>query len=131
MIFQDGLFQKERGIWVQICNIHILVTIQVTRLKFGTFPYQIWHFSFPVQTYVQNFMDFWKYGFQTPIICPSLMWNFPYIAYIRKSSASNTDPCGTPLLMVDIFELKLLIETDCFWLVKYVLNHLFDILFTL
>ena len=28
--------------------------------------------------------------------------------------------------MVDIFELKPLIETDCFQSVKYDLNHLFD-----
>ena len=32
-------FRKNKGILVQICNIHILVTIQVTRLKFGIFPY--------------------------------------------------------------------------------------------
>ena len=32
-------FRKNEGILVQICNIHISVTIQVTRLKFGTFPY--------------------------------------------------------------------------------------------
>ena len=31
-------FRKNEGILVQICNIHILVTIQVTRLKFGSFP---------------------------------------------------------------------------------------------
>ena len=32
-------FRKNEGILVQICNIHISVTIQVTRLKFGSFPY--------------------------------------------------------------------------------------------
>ena len=32
-------FRKNEGILVQICNINISVTIQVTRLKFGTFPY--------------------------------------------------------------------------------------------
>ena len=32
-------FRKNQGILVQICNIHISVAIQVTRLKFGSFPY--------------------------------------------------------------------------------------------
>ena len=32
-------FRKNEGILVQICKIHISVTIQVRRLKFGTFPY--------------------------------------------------------------------------------------------
>ena len=31
-----------------------------------------------------------------------------------------------PLVMVGIFELKPLIETNCFRSVKYVSNHLFD-----
>ena len=26
-----------------------------------------------------NFMVFWKHGFQAPIICPCLMWNFPVL----------------------------------------------------
>ena len=34
--------------------------------------------------------------------------------YIRKSNGPNTDPGGTPLVMVDIFELKPLIETNRF-----------------
>ena len=32
-------FRKNEGILVQIRDIHILVTIQVTMLKFGSFPY--------------------------------------------------------------------------------------------
>ena len=32
-------FRKNEGILVQIRDIHILVTIQVTMLKFGCFPY--------------------------------------------------------------------------------------------
>ena len=32
-------FRENEGILVQICKIHISVTIQVTRFKFGTFPY--------------------------------------------------------------------------------------------
>ena len=47
--------------------------------------------------------------------------------YIRKSNGSNTDPWGTPLVMVDVSELKPLIETNCFWSVKYDSNHLLDI----
>ena len=47
--------------------------------------------------------------------------------YIRKSNGPNTDPWETPLEMVDIFELKPLIETNCFWSVKYDSNHSFDI----
>ena len=39
--------------------------------------------------------------------------------YVRKSNGPNTDRWGTPLVMVDIFELKQLIETNCFWSVKY------------
>ena len=31
--------RKNEGILVLICNIHILVTFQVTWLKFGSFPY--------------------------------------------------------------------------------------------
>ena len=33
---------------------------------------------FTVWTSMPNFMVFWKHEFQTPIICPCLMWNFPY-----------------------------------------------------
>ena len=47
--------------------------------------------------------------------------------YITKSNGPNTDACGTPLVMVDIFELKHLIETNCFLSVKYDSNYLFDI----
>ena len=43
--------------------------------------------------------------------------------YIRKTSEPNTDPGGIPLIMVETFELKLLIKTDCFRSVKYDLNH--------
>ena len=50
--------------------------------------------------------------------------------YVRKSNGPNTDPWGTPLVMVDIFELKPLIETNCFRSVKYDSYHLFDIPFT-
>ena len=34
-----GSFRKNKGILVPICNIHISVTIQFTRLKFSSFPY--------------------------------------------------------------------------------------------
>ena len=34
--------------------------------------------------------------------------------YIRKTSDPNTEPGGIPLIMVETFELKLLIKTDCF-----------------
>ena len=44
-----------------------------------------------------------------------------------KSYGPNTDPWGTPLVMVDIFELKPLIETNCFRSIKYDSNHLFHI----
>ena len=47
--------------------------------------------------------------------------------YIRKSNGPNTGSWETPLVVVDIFELKSLIETNCFWSVKYDPNHLFDI----
>ena len=66
-------FRMNEGILVQICNIHILVTIQVTRIKFGTFPYLFSINAMP------NFMVLWNHGFQAPIICPCLMWNFPHI----------------------------------------------------
>ena len=41
---------------------------------------QIWLFSFTIWTSMSNFMVFWKHGFQVPIICPCLMWNFPTIS---------------------------------------------------
>ena len=47
--------------------------------------------------------------------------------YIRKSNDSNTDPSGTPQVIVDIYELKPLNQADCFPSVKYDSNHLFDI----
>ena len=34
---KTAYFRKNEGILVKICNIHISVTIQVTRLKFGPF----------------------------------------------------------------------------------------------
>ena len=46
--------------------------------------------------------------------------------YIKKSNGSSTDPWGTKVT-VEISELKPLIETDCFWWVKYDSNYLFDI----
>ena len=53
------------------------------------------------------------------------------LMYIRKRIGSNTDPRGTPLVMVNIFQLKPLIDADCFHSVKYDSNNLFDIIFTL
>ena len=47
--------------------------------------------------------------------------------HISKSSDPNTDPWGTPLVIGHIFEFKPLIETDCFWLVKYDLGDLYGV----
>ena len=47
--------------------------------------------------------------------------------YIKKSNRSGTDPSGSLKVRADIFELKLLIETDGFWSVTYDSNYLFDI----
>ena len=55
-------FRKNKGILVQICNIHTSVTIQFTRLKFGNSPY------LTVWTFMPNYMVFWKHGFRAPII---------------------------------------------------------------
>ena len=75
-------FRKNEGILVPICNFYILVTIQVTRLKFGSFPY-LWLFSLPI------FMVFWKRGFQAPVYCPCLMWNFPVHNRIVNRNMGN------------------------------------------
>ena len=64
-------FRKNKEILVQICNIHISVTIQVTSSNLAFF------LIFTVWTSMSIFMVFWKHGFQAPIICPCLMWNFP------------------------------------------------------
>ena len=33
--------------------------------------------------------------------------------YIRKTNGPNTDPWGMSLVLVDMFELKPLVKTDC------------------
>ena len=48
--------------------------------------------------------------------------------YIKKSNCYSTDPWETPKATVEISQLKPLIETDCFWWVKYDSNDLFDII---
>ena len=47
--------------------------------------------------------------------------------YFRKSSGPNADPFETPIVIVDIFELKPLMKADCLQSVKQDSNHLFDI----
>ena len=64
-------FRKNEGILVQISNIHILVTMQVIRLKFGSFPC-----LYSMNLYAK-FHGFLKTHFQAPIFCLCLMWNFP------------------------------------------------------
>ena len=59
------------------------------------------------------------------------MTRLRWFMYTRKSDVPHTDPWGTPLVMVDIFELKPSIETGCFRSVEFDSNHLLDILLTL
>ena len=49
-------FRKNEGILVPICNIQIMVTIQVTRLKVGSFPYL---YTMNLYTNFHSFLKIW------------------------------------------------------------------------
>ena len=50
--------------------------------------------------------------------CRSLM-------YSKKSKGPKTDPCGTFSVILEVFDAKPLIDTNCLWFAKYDSNHLF------
>ena len=82
-------FRKNEGILVQICNINILVTTQVTRLKCNTFPY---FFNMNLYTKFQGFLKTWVLGpyYSTlfdvefpPRYCPAKTQYFILSVYIN------------------------------------------------
>ena len=54
-----AFFRKNEGILVQICIIHILVTIQVTRIKFGP---SLYLFSMNLYAKFYGFLKTWVSG---------------------------------------------------------------------
>ena len=66
-------FKKNEGILVPICNIHISLTIQVTRLKFGSFPY-----LYSVNLYAK-FHGFLKTWVSSPYYLSLFDVEFPYV----------------------------------------------------
>ena len=79
-------FRKNEEILVPICNVHISVTIQVTRLKFGSFS------IFTLWTSMPIFMVFWKHGFQAPVWCgiSHIFENYSYESCPTESSTCRT-----------------------------------------
>ena len=56
---KTAFFRKNEGILTKICNIYISVTIQVTRLKFGCFPYL---YSMNLYAKFHGFLKTWVSG---------------------------------------------------------------------
>ena len=75
-------FRKNKGILVQICNIHTSVTIQFTRLKFGNSPYL---YSMNLYAKLHGFLKIWVSG---PYY---LMWNFPFCKLFHTESAISSN----------------------------------------
>ena len=86
-------FRKNVGILVQICNIHILITIQVTRLKFGTFSYLS---STNLRAKFHGFLETWVsdpyylslFHVEFPI---TFLWLKKVITNLDSSNASGPD----------------------------------------
>ena len=85
-------FRKNEGILVPICNIQITVTIQVTRLKVGSFPYL---YTMNLYTNFHSFLKIWVSSpYYLSVWCgiSHIFENYSYESCPTESSA-----CRTPL----------------------------------
>ena len=47
------------------------------------------------------------------------------LIYSRKSKGHKTVSCGTPHVILELLDIKPLVDTICLWFAKYESNHLF------
>ena len=74
---KTAYFRKNEGILAKICTIHISVTIPVTRLKFGSFPYL---YSMNLYAKFQGFLKTWVSG---PYYLSLFNVEFPFMKALK------------------------------------------------